>query len=806
MTKMNNKVFRGALIVTIFLTIAFFLGCAKNADEKNGKKGGGDNDDKAAKVVGMDICASCHYAQTSLWLAGAHGNLEYSYKSISLPLDADGFPNYLELADDPSCATCHDPLGDGHELTGGYTGDTERPVIGCESCHGGGSNHYGIGDIPDPAPDNDVCGKCHNDSFPDGHLPYHPAGDHINEDYMTSPHATSIDPVVSAAVAAEAKAAGVDVEAVCSRCHTDEGFRKYYGMVPSTSTHDEIVTALGTLSPVENADNVQCRTCHDPHTADNGDYTRLPASTVAAQNQSSEFNTCTACHQLNKADGTVQTDAYHTANEQIITDTHAAVPGDVRQNSGVSEVPILYVKKADENACSVCHNVHTASTTINEDYRESGHGDLLGDPWIHYNWKDLNSGSTATGRQACQRCHTSTGFKNYVSDPLNYNPANNNFSELIYGTGTGTPVDNGQMQALYCWACHSNTQVGILRNPGAVTPSLVKQSTPAPANPYKYVDMLNANITFPDIAGSNVCMSCHTGRETGGNVWNATGSFTNGSFVNSHYLTAGANVFGLSGFEYNVINAALDYANPAEYKHDVIGLAGAPGTGDKGPCVECHMQTPRPHIFKPVEEDEITGDITAVTSTVCINCHGDMNAAELNEEKELYHDAMAAFEKQMNLRNFYFSPNNPYIFKAPYNPAYTETGACTANIAVRNWQTGGNQPTPGWSGTACCFSGATCTSPAAIPATVPGTAGTGKQNMGAAFNYNMLEHDPGAFVHNNYYAKRLIYDSIDWLDNNALDDTTRATLAALDGGVETYKAGACEYLLEDSTCATGGRP
>ena len=73
--------------------------------------------------------------------------------------------------------------------------------------------------------------------------------------------------------------------------------------------------------------------------------------------------------------------------------------------------------------------------------------------------------------------------------------------------------------------------------------------------------------------------------------------------------------------------------------------------------------------------------------------------------------------------------------------------------------------------------------------------------MGAAFNYNVLEHDPGAFAHNRYYSKRLIYDAIDWLDGNTLNDSVSATLNALDATDHPYKATAISYLL-----VGGGRP
>jgi hypothetical protein len=53
---------------------------------------------------------------------------------------------------------------------------------------------------------------------------------------------------------------------------------------------------------------------------------------------------------------------------------------------------------------------------------------------------------------------------------------------------------------------------------------------------------------------------------------------------------------------------------------------------------------------------------------------------------------------------------------------------------------------------------------------------TGRNNMGAAFNFNLFEHDPGAYAHNRYYVKRLIYDSLDWLDDNTLNYSVGTTL------------------------------
>jgi hypothetical protein len=46
----------------------------------------------------------------------------------------------------------------------------------------------------------------------------------------------------------------------------------------------------------------------------------------------------------------------------------------------------------------------------------------------------------------------------------------------------------------------------------------------------------------------------------------------------------------------------------------------------------------------------------------------------------------------------------------------------------------------------------------------------GSRNMGASMNQNYLTNEPAAYVHNDLYVKRLIYDSIDWLDNCSMGD------------------------------------
>ncbi len=90
--------------------------------------------------------------------------------------------------------------------------------------------------------------------------------------------------------------------------------------------------------------------------------------------------------------------------------------------------------------------------------------------------------------------------------------------------------------------------------------------------------------------------------------------------------------------------------------------------------------------------------------------------------------------------------------------------------------------------------------------------------MGAAFNLNLLVHDYGAFAHNRFYTKRLIFDAIDWMQDgvmgngieagvNLLSDDPSLFVLAKDGTIfkidTATKAQAIAYLQGTSANPTG---
>jgi len=743
----------------------------------------GSDTETGISYVGAATCIGCHEdfswssEEVADYLAGAH---VIHSDHITQADAADG------------CLDCHDPIGDGPGLESMIDAANVPAdglaAVGCEACHGAGGDHYGVGPIPMAEPGIAECAACH-DELPESHLTYHPEANNIGTNYVASRHYT----------------ASVRNEAVCSRCHTDLGGRLYKDVTTNAQLEASVFA-------VESDEPIQCRTCHNPHNAGGLLFEEVEdhGHVVA----SGEYATCTSCHMAADAvvattgvdadgDGELDTDwnttetMYHeTAYYRLITDTHYDDPATTDIIEG------YVVKTLDDRACRDCHDVHAVeeiradddsssfSNTINDQWAKSGHAGTIGTiklevaefydetldlnrtieqtiaikeagvteteaaAWVHYDWD-------AEDRQSCQECHTATGAKNYLTDPSTYDAANNDFSHLDgWEAGVSSSAQN---ELLYCWGCHSDNQ-GHLRNPGAIS------------RPYTVDD---ATVVLPDLGNSNVCVNCHGARgnmdsyEIGGAALTGVPSTdisgyapgfgaNTANVTEAHYLTASATIFqSLTriGYEYPVSlvdgegNPVDPYADPSYFAHGSIALnADDPETGS-GPCAACHMDTDEGHTFEVVEKDDL-GVITGLKSTVCVDCHSGAHgaalvaedtvidgvthtaadaAAFLEEEAEGYHEALALLEAELLDKGLTFSASYPY------------------------------------------FSGATWHD---------------EGTFGAAHNYNYLHHEPGAYAHNRYYAKRLIFDSIDWLQNGSLTGSITIDEVAYAAGAEWFGADA----------------
>ncbi len=739
---------------------------------------------------------------STLSLAAAIGGCSSSTKE-------GGSLGSVALVGDTPCFQCHAATAD--PLTGEtFIEQYQRSLhaeLGCESCHGGGAQHNGVGLFPYDLSSNTTdakkaerCAMCH-----DGVTTYmgKVAPLSSSPNFQNGNHANPFSEE-------EAK------EAKCSRCHSHEG-SILYGKEGFTGSQTVINNTA--YQPVLARDpvtfnTIRCATCHEHGGNIRQTKTRDLSGNIVTWDPNAnkvvdQYDLCTSCHNMTTNEGkligsgntlqvyssaaagsgfkNISTSAYYhsTAWYRILPSTHYDQSASRTTSSGTT-IEGYVIRKNTKNPCFDCHGhefqtntrrVHPQASatvkgrpnTIFLDWAQSGHAgklltqkivaaagttdrttaqvdavmnagatDASGIGWTHYNW-DNSTGNASSNpdpdRKSCQRCHTATGASNFLNSPTTYNAANNDFSHLTgnnpafawgidpaTGRSSSSFKTSPQQELLYCWGCHTNAGTGKLRNPGAV---LHRYSA---AN-YKYT------VQFPESSGSNVCIACHTGRETGESI--KTNRDADGvlSFVNSHYLSAGGQLYGITGYEF----AGLDYANPAAFRHDKIGTTSAPGTGSNGPCAGCHMNSNTSHRFTNVSTSG--GAITGITSKSCVTCHSTMTPSTLNTLREEYDAALEGLKAALAAKGIHFGEAHPYFYTAPYVAGGSNTG-------FTNW------------------------------AEVYGLS-FWKDTMGSAFNANLLIHDPGGFAHNSFYSKRLIWDSIDFIDDGTLNNSVPATLTTV---------------------------
>lgn len=722
---------------------------------------------KSIIVANSNYCVACHDGGAAsdiltAWGSGRHAN------GNSNP----GAYNY-------TCAGCHSANA---EVTG-----TGQMMTGCIACHALASDAH-----PADANVNTlvVCSTCHNSH-------------------------KSADSQIASKVAAGAHGAATGfLTGTCQRCHTTFGSLEgaSRGWTGSYATLTANQATLWTPAPTGATDGIFCNACHDPHTGNMRAINTYSGGTTVAWDPNGnavadQYDTCTGCHTLTDNAGAVVGN-YHNGGSinttRTISDTHYDNPATgVGLASNVVEG--YAIRATSASPCADCHDVHSADVTIQEAWAVSAHSgkimtkkdeaactesitwfnatyptnpafpvaactttatvgtstrtvleffqrneagiafyptvgavdDADGNAWTHYNW-DQSTG--AGNRGSCQRCHTATGASNFLSNPAGYDAtgAGNNFSHLSGWTaGTGSP----QNELLYCWGCHSDVSTGALRNPGAITEQYAAATTGGPV----------VTVSYPNLNESNVCMGCHLGREVGQNV--ATDIDADGvrSFINSHYLTAGATIFSESGYEY----AGRSYSSGF---HQNVGRSNNFGTGTAGPCATCHMTGAEPHSF------EVLSTNGSPASPLCAQCHTTLDAAALNTARSTFDTALNELQLALESKGIYYATSYPYFFN----------GAGGTGGAFTNW------------------------------AGVYGLA-EWKNVMGAAFNYNLLHHDPGAYAHNRQYALDLIADSIDYIVDGTIDGQGGAFLidaveAGEDGSHVAFAATDC------TPCHTSGLP
>jgi hypothetical protein len=314
-----------------------------------------------------------------------------------------------------------------------------------------------------------------------------------------------------------------------------------------------------------------------------------------------------------------------------------------------------------------------APSVVAQQLAASGHGDLLGEPFRHWD----EDGEVQT---SCARCHTGPGFGDYARDGI---------------VGAAAPLPLG----LHCDTCHDPVAVTLYED-------LAKYPNLEPVEfPSTSTASLNGN--------SNMCMTCHQGRQSGLDIDEAIANLPGGpyTFINVHYYAAAASYFGgetKGGYQY----AGLEYAGRNPFpSHEA----------QQQTCVGCHMRgANKDHTFEP----EVSDCTTCHTGTSFETLSGSpgANYTALVTTREELLEEIQDYATDVLGEQIAYGDGYPYFF-------FDLNGNALADAEESSY---GNRYD--------AFDEAL---------------------LKAAYNYQVVAKDPAGFIHNGTYLRQLIQDSVE---------------------------------------------
>jgi hypothetical protein len=343
----------------------------------------------------------------------------------------------------------------------------------------------------------------------------------------------------------------------------------------------------------------------------------------------------------------------------------------------------------DEYTAEQSEGYTLINNPIRAEWAMSGHGDITAEAWRHWD----EDGEVPN---RCARCHG-----NEATQP----PPTPPFRGILEFAQTGENLLNAPLAlGLDCVNCHETF------------PSI-------------YADLAMYGglepIGFPSTAElslygpSNICMSCHQGRESGEDVKariDADDGMGPYRFLNVHYYPAAAILFGgaaKGGFEYlgNSYRARNSFPS-----HPEPAKSGVPGD-DFSTCVGCHMRLSGgvgiQHTWEP-------------NLTYCQDCHTGDSFATLSGTPSQSYDAITELVPEL----------------------YAEIQRYAAEEIT------GPEGEDGWP----------ITYENHYPYFFDMNGGSYTQFdsnlLAAAYNYQVGLKDPAAFIHSGTYLQQILYDSI----------------------------------------------
>ena len=394
----------------------------------------------------------------------------------------------------------------------------------------------------------------------------------------------------------------------------------------------------------------------------------------------------------------------------------------------------------------------------------------------------------------CNRCHTATGYRYYVTN------GQTSITTALLGRYSSAK------EVVACFACHTNYSWKRLPTDPAVT-NFINYSTPYPrfANVTKSIP--GSNFPTPDIGDTKLCVPCHGGRSgarSGAAIPFPATTATATPPFDSHYFVAAATMYGKIGFinfttQSHILPAvaavaaapgvqplgaipATTYGKTLITSEDISGGVTSthrklgttaingdshnpaffvPGNLDSGgPCVTCHMTAG--HTLTLNDPAHATDSY----NKVCINCHTSelgvpLNASNfmevfVNENREQELDALRLAVNLLEQKyDITINLNEPaQAFEDPELVSFKQLSNGLP-LSGANWT--------------------------AYVTTGPGSTLTPAEIYklkGAMFNVILTFKENCSFIHARTLTRRLMYDSIDFLDDRSINLSVGSTAIA----------------------------
>ena len=299
----------------IYLSCCLGLAAATSCGYNPKSSGGSVGSDLGFTGTIECMWPGCHEAQTFTlgaypgfmpvddWATGDHANTN------AVPSTTTG------TAQD--CASCHLPIErDGGDAAYLFTpssplGSTERPISGCESCHGSGTEHYAYGstiyagDHLNPLPSTlwyplfinpfniTACGPCHTSTIHSGGAAANNRLTNQDKEFQASGHfATFFTLTVQGLMTSQVRGTP------CTACHTSEGFVRFYAYDDTAWANSQTEVDRIASETEGNLSQVPCAACHPSHEPGVSIRQLLFYGVSAVDDTTKTAQLCLACHNV----------------------------------------------------------------------------------------------------------------------------------------------------------------------------------------------------------------------------------------------------------------------------------------------------------------------------------------------------------------------------------------------------------------------------------------------------------------------------------------------------------------------------